>query len=62
MQNGKGDSPRSIFSKTFADNFQEIDWSRPKDFEVCRECGIKDYQFKFSSKKYICKKCCQKKS
>lgn len=27
-QNGKGDSPRSCFSKKFKDNYSEINWEK----------------------------------
>jgi len=28
--NGKGDSPRSNFSKKFQSNYESINWSKPK--------------------------------
>lgn len=34
--NGKGDSPRSCFSKKFKSNYDNINWGRPKTIdEVC---------------------------
>lgn len=29
-QNGKGDSPRNIFSKKFRDNYDRIKWGKSK--------------------------------
>lgn len=29
-RNGKGDSPRNNFSKTFKQNFEKIDWRKKK--------------------------------
>lgn len=29
-KNGKGDSPRNIFSKKFKSNYDKIDWSKKK--------------------------------
>lgn len=34
---GKGSKPRNCFSKSFRDNFDEIDWSDSKDY--CFICG-----------------------
>lgn len=34
--NGKGDSPRNCFSKTYKSNYDSINWGRPKTIdEVC---------------------------
>lgn len=30
-QAGKGDKPRSCFSKRFKDNYDEINWDKPKN-------------------------------
>ena len=34
--NGKGDKPRSCFSKRFKDNYDEINWGREKSKTNCR--------------------------
>jgi hypothetical protein len=37
-QNGKGDSPRSCFSKQFKDNYSEINWKKtPKPRSLKQE-------------------------
>ena len=53
MSAGKGDKPRSCFSKKFKDNYSQIDWQKktcPKCknvsksiFNACRTCG---YEFR----------------
>lgn len=58
--NGKGDSPRNCFSKSFKDNYETISW---KECEiVCRICKEEKEQKKFNrmnfkTKTGICKKC-----
>jgi len=34
MSAGKGDKPRSCFSKKFKDNFDVINWPTKKDIEI----------------------------
>lgn len=42
---GKGDKPRSCFSKRFKDNYDEIDWGRGKSKRNCKRnarCFLKN--------------------
>jgi hypothetical protein len=38
-KNGKGDSPRSCFSRDFKNNYDKIDWSVDKNHKRCYDCG-----------------------
>ena len=38
--NGKGDSPRSCFSKKFRNNYDEIDWGHKKTKRKCKKVNV----------------------
>lgn len=44
MSNGKGDGPRSCFSRKFKDNYDAINWGRSKTLDEV--CGVPKGTFK----------------
>jgi len=58
--NGKGSSPRNCFSKSFKENYDDIDWGKLKI--SCRICNKKENQNQFAilnieKKTGVCKNC-----
>ena len=52
MSSGKGDAPRSCFSKAYKNNYDNISWDTKKQNKACPKCG---YLVRFGFK--ACRTC-----